>query len=282
MFLPKKRLPYAQEVRIMAVKQLNQTKLERKDLMGFFTHPGTEKDYFDLIKMSISSGSVSTIYYHNLHTIYLYLTSDEYRQSFSDKTVIVDGMGALFLYKLAGFSLSRDYRLTYVDFIMPMLEMARDNDWRVFHIGQEEQVQQQALATIRQRVPEIEIDGCHGYFDFTQGSQESVDVIRQVNEFSADLLLVGLGSPIQELWVDAQRDKMNSPVVMVCGSCMEYVAGNVKTAPRWMGRAGIEMLFRLYADPKRLAFRYLVEPFLLGFILLRNRFQGRTGSSTEQ
>ncbi len=254
--------------------------LKRQDLMGFFTHPGTEQDYFGLINASIASGAVSTIFYHNLHTIYVYLTSEEYRQSFNDKTVIVDGMGALFLYKLAGVALHRDYRLTYVDFIMPMMEMARDNGWRVFHIGQRDDVQQKALATIRQKVPGIEIDGHHGYFDFTDNSADTQEVIKQVNAFSTDMLLVGLGSPVQELWVDAHRDQLDPSVVMVCGSCMEYIAGTQKTAPRWMGRAGIEMLFRLYTDPKRLAFRYLVEPFLLGFHLLRHWFKARDKANT--
>ena len=252
--------------------------IERKDLMGFFTHPGTEKDYFDFIQSSISGASKSTIYYHNLHTIYLYLTSGEYRKSFIGKTVIVDGMGALFLYKLAGWSLSRDCRLTYVDFIIPLMEMARDQGWRVFHIGQDAQVQQDAFAAIKRKVPGIDISGHHGYFDLSDSSADTRQVVDKVNAFKADLVLVGLGSTAQELWVDANRNKLDASVVMVCGSCMEYVAGKVKTAPRWMGRAGLEMFFRLYADPKRLAFRYLVEPFLLLFVLLRNRVRPRSGT----
>lgn len=59
-------------------------------------------------------------------------------------------------------------------------------------------------------------------------------------------------------------------MVFTCGACMEYVAGAVRTPPRWMGPLGLEWSFRLIENPRRFAFRYLVEPILLGAILLRN------------
>lgn len=261
----------------------NNSTLERRDRMGFFTHPGSLDEYLAFIRTHITRvkagapalPSDGTVYYHNLHTIYLYLTSQQYRNSFDNKTVLLDGMGALFLYKLVGLSLPREKRLTYVDFILPLMETARNNEWRVFHVGQNAEVLNTALSTIREKVPGINIDGHHGYFDLSSDSVDSATVIEKINANGTDLLLVGLGSPAQELWVDALRNEIHAPMVMVCGSCMDYVAGNVKTAPRWMGRAGIEMLFRLYADPKRLAFRYLVEPFLLMFVLLRNGIQSK-------
>lgn len=257
------------------MSQHRSTKLQRCDLLGFYTHPGTSEDYLNFVETRIDTGSQTTIYYHNLHTLYLYVTSEDYRRSFNDKTVICDGMGVLFLYKLARFKLTRDYRLTYVDFIMPMLEMARDKGWRVFHIGQDAEVQEKALSTIIDAVPGIQIAGHHGFFDQTGSNPETAEVIKRVNEFSTDLLLVGLGTPNQELWIGANREKIDATAVMLCGSCMEYVAGKVSTAPRWMGRAGLEWLFRLFEDPKRFWFRYLIQPFLLAFILLRNCFQQR-------
>ena len=249
-----------------AVKQA----LKRCDLLGFFTHPGTSNDYLRLVKRTIDNRSVSTIYYHNLHTLYLYFTSKSCKRTFENKTVIVDGMVLLFIHKLARFQFSREYRVTYVEFIIPLMKLARDSGWRVFHIGQDADTLDTALAKIRSKVPGIEITGHHGYFDLTHSSNETQQVIKRVNDFSTDLLLVGLGSPAQELWVDTYRDQLNSSVVMTCGSCMDYVAGKVKAAPRWMSRIGLEAIFRIYADPKRVAFRYLVEPFILGFILLRN------------
>lgn len=251
----------------------SKVKLQRSDLLGFFTHPGTMDDYLEQVRSDVDTGNISTIYYHNLHTVYVYLSSEEFRRSYQHKTVLIDGMVLLFIYKLAGYKLSRDYRVTYVEFIFPLMELARDNGWRVFHVGQQSEYLEKALSAIRERVPGIEIRGRHGYFDQTVSSADTMSVISEINEYSADILLVGLGSPAQEYWVDANRDKLNAAVVLTCGSCMDYLAGKVKTAPRWMSRLGLEAVYRVYADPKRLAYRYIVEPILLIKILLQNRFR---------
>ncbi len=257
----------------MAVNREHHTKLQRRDLLGFFTHPGTTKDYLSRVSTDIEAGNISTIFYHNLHTVYVYLSSDEFRQSYNEKTVLVDGMVLLFVYKLAGYRLPRNYRVTYVEFIFPLMEMARDNGWRVFHVGQQAEAQDKALSVIRERVPGIEISGHHGYFDFTKNCEETQRVIKTINDYSTDLLLVGLGSPSQEFWVNENRNQLNAAVVLTCGSCMDYLAGKVKAAPRWMSRIGLEAVYRVYADPKRLAYRYLVEPLLLIKIILLNRLR---------
>ena len=95
-------------------------------------------------------------------------------------------------------------------------------------------------------------------------------MINTINEFGTDLLLVGFGAPRQEAWISAHRDQLNASAVFTCGACMEYVAGAVKTPPRWMGQLGLEWSFRLFENPKRFAFRYLIEPILLGAILAFN------------
>lgn len=241
------------------------------DLLGFHTHPGTATEYLNAVAEHIATREKLTVLYHNLHTLYGYFTSADLQKSFDGATTIVDGMGVLFLYKLAGYPLSRDNRLTYVDFIFPMMTMARDNGWRVFHIGQDADVQQRAFERIRAHAPGIVIDGQDGFFDKLTEGEENRELVSRINEFNADLLLVGLGTPAQELWVDTNRSSLSTSVVMTCGSCMEYVAGEVGTAPRWMGRAGLEWLYRLFENPRRFAWRYLVQPFQLAAILWRHR-----------
>jgi len=248
-------------------------RLKQADLLGFFTHPGTISDYLDLVETSVKNGKIISIYYHNLHTVYVYLSEDRFKHSYFNKTVLIDGMVLLFIYRLAGYSLSRDYRVTYVEFIIPLMTLARNNNYRVFHIGQQTADLEKALDVIRDQVPGIEISGHHGYFDQAETSADTVAMVDMVNEFSPDILLVGLGSPNQEYWVDVNRDKLNVPVVLTCGSCMDYLAGKVNAAPRWMSRIGLEAIYRVYADPKRLAYRYIVEPVLLLKILFLNKIK---------
>ena len=244
--------------------------IEKQQLLGFFAHPGTLEDYLRLSAESISEEQRNTVFYHNLHSLYSYFTSAELRDDYRNTTVLVDGMPLIWLMRMLGIKVTRDHRLTYVDFIMPLMQQAADKGWRVFHIGQQRSVQQEALERVRAECPGIIIDGHDGYFDLTPNTAQSLAVIDAINEAGTNLLLVGFGAPKQEAWLAAHRHLINAQIAFTCGACMEYVAGHVKTPPRWMGRMGLEWSFRLLENPRRFAFRYLVEPVVLGAILLKN------------
>lgn len=224
-------------------------------MLGFTTHPGTIGDYVDLIEKSITERRKTTVFYHNLHSLYSYFTSEPLRQCYDKCLALVDGMPVVWLLRLGGHDVNREHRVTYVDFIWPMLEAARDNQRKVFHVGQKADIQQQALNIIRERVPGIMIEGHDGYFNLDTECWESMQVIKQINDFGTDLLLVGFGAPKQEYWIDAHRSLIDAPAVFTCGACMEYVAGAVKTPPRLMGRTGLEWSYRLFENPRRFAFR---------------------------
>jgi len=244
--------------------------LAERSLLGFFAHPGTLDDYLELTRHSIEQSDKTTVLYHNLHSLYSYFTDKSLREHYQNTTVLVDGMPVVWLMQLFRIPVTREHRITYVDFIMPLMETARDNNWTVFHVGQQSDVQQKALDIIREKVPGIHISGHDGYFNQEAQHAESLAVIDQINAQKSDIVLVGFGAPKQEAWLHAHRDQIDASIVFTCGACMEYVAGAVKTPPRWMGRMGLEWSFRLLENPRRFAFRYLAEPVLLGFILLRN------------
>lgn len=255
--------------------------LPKRTLLGFFTHPGTLDEYLNLLKSSVENRAPCTILYHNLHSLYSYFSSESLRRFYEGSTVLIDGMPVVWLYKLAGEPLTREHRITYVDFIMPMMELARDNNWKVYHLGQSADIQLKALEIIREKVPGIQIDGHDGYFDQSPQSPESLEIVKRVNDFGTNLLLVGFGAPRQEAWLHAHRDQLDAQAVLTCGACMEYVAGAVSTPPRWMGQVGLEWSFRLFENPRRFAFRYLVEPILLALMLAKNWLSARVGSKAE-
>jgi len=243
---------------------------ERHQLLGFFAHPGSLQNYLQLARNSIENDKRETVLYHNLHSLYSYFTSATLREHYQNTTVLVDGMPIIWLMQLFRIPVTRSHRLTYVDFIMPLMQQAADNNWQVFHVGQHKSVQSEALEQIRKQCPGIKIDGHDGYFDISPHSPESLEVVDAINRKGTQLLLIGFGAPKQEAWLAAHRHLINAPIVFTCGACMEYVAGHVKTPPRWMGRMGLEWSFRLIENPRRFAFRYLVEPLVLGAILFRN------------
>jgi len=248
--------------------------LQKRSILGFFAHPGTLPEYLELTRRSVTESKQTTVLYHNLHSLYSYFTDSALKRHYQNTTILVDGMPVIWLMQLLRIPVSRDHRITYVDFIMPLIELARDNNWPVFHVGQHSDIQQQAMEIIRQKVPGINISGHDGYFNQEDRHPESLKVIEQMNNNESAIVLVGFGAPKQEAWIHAHRELIKAPIVFSCGACMEYVAGAVKTPPRWMGRFGLEWSFRLLENPRRFAFRYLAEPVLLGFILIRNGIGG--------
>ena len=257
----------------------NKIRLRDHRLLGFRVNPGTIGDFIAMIDEAVTSGTKQTVFYHNLHSLYTYFTSAALRSCYDKVTILVDGMPVIWLLKLMRLNATREQRVTYVDFIWPMLEAADEKGWRVFHVGQAGEVQQKALQTIRERLPGISIEGHDGYFDQSPNSEESVAVIEQINQHGTDLLLVGFGAPKQEFWIDSHRSQIDAATVFSCGACMEYVAGHVKTPPRWLARLGLEWSYRLLENPRRFAFRYLIEPMLLGLYLLRHLLSERSVSA---
>ena len=95
-------------------------------------------------------------------------------------------------------------------------------------------------------------------------------MLDEIAQFHTDILMVGMGMPRQEHWIVDHLDRIPAHAILTAGACMDYVAGVVATPPRWMGRAGLEWLYRLGSEPGRLWRRYLLEPWhVLGFALRR-------------
>ena len=280
--------------------------LPRHELLGFAVEPGTLEEYLGFLDARVAAREPCTVLYHNLHSLYSYFTDAALRRDYAGTTVLVDGMPVIWLMRLLGIPVSREHRLTYVDFVLPMMRLARDRGWRVYHVGQDADTQARALEIIRREVPGVDIDGHHGFFDRDDGSADSLAVVAAMNGRergaadveagsaaggdgtaaasggrAADLVLVGFGAPRQEAWIAAHRTLIDAPAVLACGACMEYVAGVVRTPPRWAGKLGLEWVFRLLDDPGRFAFRYGVEPLLLGAILVRNAVRGGVHAGPE-
>jgi N-acetylglucosaminyldiphosphoundecaprenol N-acetyl-beta-D-mannosaminyltransferase len=87
---------------------------------------------------------------------------------------------------------------------------------------------------------------------------EDPEVIEEINRAHPDILWVGLGTPKQDFWIGQHRPLLNAPVLVAVGAAFDFLTGKVAQAPRWMQRSGLEWLFRLCKEPRRLWHRYLV------------------------
>jgi N-acetylglucosaminyldiphosphoundecaprenol N-acetyl-beta-D-mannosaminyltransferase len=196
---------------------------------------------------------------HNLHSLYLCLKNKELATWINDQdTTHADGMSIVYLGKLFGAKLNRDNRITYVDLLPVLFNMAQKCNYKIYYLGTTQQRLSAGLLKIRAQYPNLNITGHDGF--------ELEGIIEKINSFEPNVLLVGMGMPKQEYWIKENIDKLKPMVIMPCGAAIDYIAGVTKTPPRWAGRIGLEWAFRLMYDPKRLWKRYMLEPL---YILMR-------------
>ena len=164
---------------------------------------------------------------------------------------------------LLGRRSRRFHRSTYLDWRDDFWRLAQGERWRVFYLGHAPGVADRAAERIRAQFPGVDLQGRDGFFDATPGSPENEVVIGEIAAFAPQVLLVGMGMPRQELWIHRNRASLPPCALLPVGGAFDYEAGVQVAAPRWMGRLGVEWAFRLFKDPRRMASRYLVEPWSL-------------------
>lgn len=235
-----------------------------------------------LLAAWVSAGRPALIANHNLHSLYLLQKRPELAAFFAEADLIeADSTPLLAFAGLLGLPARPFHRCTYLDWRPHFWSLANRHGWRVFYLGAAPGVAQRAAERLSADYPGAVIGVCDGYFDAEPNSADNAAVIDKIAAFAPDVLLVGMGMPRQELWILDNRAVLPPCVILPVGAAFDYEAGTQKAAPRWMGRAGLEWLFRLVSDPKRLWRRYGVEPWaLLGPALadLRQaRREGRLG-----
>ncbi|MEH1796762.1 MULTISPECIES: WecB/TagA/CpsF family glycosyltransferase [unclassified Nostoc] len=223
-----------------------------------------------LIEESIDKNEKWIIANHNLHSLYLFHNDPKMQSFYAQAEYIhIDGMPLLFIGKLLGFPMKREQRVTYADWVWPLMEEAANKGWRVFYLGSKPGVAEQGASILHQRFPSLQIACAHGYIDMDKDSQENLATLAAINAYKPHVLMVGMGMPRQEHWISENLEHIHANSILTSGACMDYVAGVLPTPPRWMGKVGLEWLYRLLSEPKRLWRRYLLEPWFVATLFLR-------------
>lgn len=250
------------------------------DLLGLRLNPLSCDQLNMLVESSVESRERRIFAHHNLHSLYLFHHDSKLREFYRQAFIAhIDGMSLVLLARIFGLAVFRAHRVTYVDWIRPLINLASINGWRVFYLGSKPGVAVKAASSLKEDFPGLSIKVQHGYFDTALGCPENVAVIRQIADYKPHLLFVGMGMPRQEQWVLENLEQLTASVVLTSGACFDYIAGDIPTPPRWMGRVGLEWLFRLCSEPRRLWKRYLLEPIFVLGLLLKGMYSQREKES---
>jgi N-acetylglucosaminyldiphosphoundecaprenol N-acetyl-beta-D-mannosaminyltransferase len=182
--------------------------------------------------------------------------------------VTADGKPVVWAGRLLGHEVPE--RVNGTDLMELLLAHAEERGYSVFLFGSTEDVLAGARAEVERRHPRLRLAGTqHGYFS----PAEEPKVVERIAASQPDILFVALGTPEKELFQERHRDALNVPFIMGVGGSFEVLAGKRSRAPRWAQRAGLEWLFRLAQEPRRLGGRYVVGN--TRFVLLVGREMAR-------
>jgi len=156
------------------------------------------------------------------------------------------------------------HRMTGADWIWGLATLCELSGQPIYLLGSEPPIAREAAARLRRWYPRLDVVGAHhGFFDLDSPHNERV--IEDINAHGPRIVLVGMGTPKQELWVDRYADRLDGAVVWTVGALFDYVSGHVPRAPRWLADNGLEWIFRLAIEPTRMWRRYLIgNPIFLG------------------
>ncbi|WP_297802937.1 WecB/TagA/CpsF family glycosyltransferase [uncultured Brevundimonas sp.] len=244
----------------------SQSGFQRIRILGHDVDMVTPDEVLDWIQFRARGRQRAILANHNLHSLYL-IDRDEAMARFYDMAdlVQIDSMPMIRFAKLCGKPVGPQHRSTYLDWRGRFWDMTQRYGLRVFYLGGEPGVATGAIRMMEMAYPDLSFSGRDGFFDVTREGEENQSVLSTIRRFAPDILMVGMGMPRQEAWIAENYRDLPPCVVMPVGAAFDYEVGVQKAAPRWMGEWGIEWLYRLCHDPKRLASRYLYEPwFLIG------------------
>lgn len=187
------------------------------------------------------------------------------------RIVFCDGYGVVMGVRILGGVIPE--RITYADWMWSLSALCQREGFSLYFLGAREGIAQQAAEKLRERYPSLKVVGIrNGYFART--GPENNAVLEQINRSRPDILVLGLGMPEQERWLSDNWEKVDARIALTGGACFDFISGTVRRAPRWMADNGLEWLYRLILEPRRMFVRYVIGNPLFLIRVIHQRITG--------
>ena len=204
----------------------------------------------------------------NLDHVVLADDNVAFREAYTHAALsVVDGQPLVWASRILGEQLPE--KISGADLILPLMEMAAKKQWRVYFMGAGPGVAEKAAEEVHRRYGTTVV-GCDApRVSVDPAASENAAAIGKIQAANPDLVLVALGAPKQEIWMHRCMAQYAPAVALGIGAGLDFIAGTVKRAPKWMSNHGLEWAYRLSREPKRMWRRYLVNDPRFLLILAR-------------
>lgn len=209
------------------------------------------------------------------------LEKDErFQKAYADASlVLTDGQPLIWISHLLKCPIKE--KISGSDLFPKLCSLAAQKHYKMFFLGAAEGVADQAAENLIKKNPRLQIVGTYSpEYGFEKDMQKVNDIWTMIKEAEPDILVVGLGTPKQELFLWENRQQLGSILAFGFGAGLDFEAGKSKRAPKWMQRSGLEWLYRLCHEPKRLFKRYLIDDVKILSLVWKYRKANRYDESS--
>ena len=193
--------------------------------------------------------------------------------------VLCDGVPLLWISRFTSHPLKE--KVSGSDLVPLLATRAAQEGWRIFMLGGTDETLERASRNLKINYPGIVISGTYAPPFAPLHQFDNGEIVKRIKEASPDILLVAFGCPKQEKWIYEHYEELGVPFSIGVGASIDFMAGKVHRAPQWIAKCGLEWVFRMVQEPKRLAGRYIEDILFLLSQLLREKKLLRPSQSSE-
>lgn len=233
--------------------------MEKQKLLNTYVNNVDMNETLSAIDNMIESGEKKYVVAINVDVV-MKIENDPYLKKITDSAdmVLVDGKPLVWISKLHKKPVKA--KISGSDLVPLLCAEAASKGYSLFIIGGKDGIAEKAKLKLKQQYPEINIVGTYAPpFGFEKDEKELGKINNMISEKKPDLLIACFGCPKQEKWIYENYQKYDAKVSICAGATVDFLAGNVNRAPKWMSDHGLEWFYRFLQEPKRMFKRYFVD-----------------------
>lgn len=233
--------------------------MEKQALLNTYINNVTMPETIAAIEKMIADNKKSYVVAINVDVV-MKIENDPYLKQVVDNAdmVLVDGKPLVWISKLHGKPLKA--KISGSDLVPLLCDVAAKKGYSIFIIGGKDGIAEQAKRKLEEKLPGIQIVGTYAPpLGFEKDEKELDKINQMISGVHPDLLIACFGCPKQEKWIYENISKYDAKVSVCAGATVDFLAGNVNRAPRWMSEHGLEWFYRFLQEPKRMFKRYFVD-----------------------